>query len=942
MQCSAADLREAGAELLSQRDSRKEGIQVKGWRIETYDSHILGARDLLLLSTKLGNPYQSSFEIPFFVPGSLGSLKPCSCGSALVMGVRMHLPEGVFGHNWLQMTHEASGVTMRFDIAGALMRWVLLSVEHGSNGLKVTAAREGGWVSKWPSMFSTQDYDWTYTTDYQGHATMVTRTEAEHSPSSAAAPLVGGTQAAQGGLPCKKDAFGSSGSVATSATPQGADSSSKSSSTAPEKPPDELDMEWEDGAPGGIDTEMLMRQEPILFYKSLLLFEDFLHDNGISQLSLKIRVMPSCWFVLLRYWLRVDGVLMRMRDTRCFHAFGTKKIIREHSVKEVPLTRPAPPMVMPMTMAPPAGAAPPTTSRPPDGATAPPTPHSSLLIPVIKTPEEAAQMLQHQPALSQSHEVLCFAPSPSAVASDHQHTGERAAAAAAVAQVVSPLQSMEEGGEGGIQLGMEECIECMGVSSLGHGVLAVAVGSAEGEILAYRESTTESSHCQLLLSTVRMSDAHRAAEHPSYETATLSLSFVQPAQLTTPTQEAALVLASSGEDGTLKTWNLSCLRQGGATPAAPVPLCTVSLDGEGADYTRGGAGGARTACVQLIASAPGPAAGQEVHQQQFAAAVGRSVTLVTLAHGCTVLVSKSPPAYGAGALESSITALEYAVLPDGDSDGFSLLAACYGAVTIWNHAALGAATGHDGSAATRQLTYKGPLLGLCVAPSGGFVAAGCQDGTMHVWSILPAAENSQSAVAEAKYSTCGPSDFSCGGYAEKVSCHAWSSCGAFLASAGGEHVIVWDFQVNAVGAKDSATSEREQRAGRLAQAVDGASVSSCAEESPRLEPPLNRREAGAICVGQGSRVTALCFTPSGTPGSAMLAAAGHDGVVVVYRIGRDAGDLFRAGMPNLYLPYRRCVAGGGAYMHRIAGLTWIGTRLHVAIEDGSLAQFDVR
>ena len=41
------------------------------------------------LSTRLGNPYQSRYEVPFCVPGSLGSLKPCACGSALVMGVRM-------------------------------------------------------------------------------------------------------------------------------------------------------------------------------------------------------------------------------------------------------------------------------------------------------------------------------------------------------------------------------------------------------------------------------------------------------------------------------------------------------------------------------------------------------------------------------------------------------------------------------------------------------------------------------------------------------------------------------------------------------------------------------------------------------------------------------------------------------------------------------------
>jgi hypothetical protein len=36
------------------------------------------------------------------------------------------------------------------------------------------------------------------------------------------------------------------------------------------------------------------------------------------SLSLKVRVMPRCWYVLMRFWLRVDGVLIRLRETRFF------------------------------------------------------------------------------------------------------------------------------------------------------------------------------------------------------------------------------------------------------------------------------------------------------------------------------------------------------------------------------------------------------------------------------------------------------------------------------------------------------------------------------------------------------------------------------------------------------------------------------------------------
>ncbi|KAI9118772.1 hypothetical protein K1719_010217 [Acacia pycnantha] len=50
--------------------------------------------------------------------------------------------------------------------------------------------------------------------------------------------------------------------------------------------------------------------------------EDELVDNGVSLHTVKARVMPSSWFLLLRFWLRVDGVLIRLRDTRLHCIFG--------------------------------------------------------------------------------------------------------------------------------------------------------------------------------------------------------------------------------------------------------------------------------------------------------------------------------------------------------------------------------------------------------------------------------------------------------------------------------------------------------------------------------------------------------------------------------------------------------------------------------------------
>lgn len=72
----------------------------------------------------------------------------------------------------------------------------------------------------------------------------------------------------------------------------------------------------------GIDMTLLTdRTQPILFFDDVLLYEDDLHDNGQVQLSIKIRVMPTCFYLLLRLFLRVDRVILRCRDTRIFHRF---------------------------------------------------------------------------------------------------------------------------------------------------------------------------------------------------------------------------------------------------------------------------------------------------------------------------------------------------------------------------------------------------------------------------------------------------------------------------------------------------------------------------------------------------------------------------------------------------------------------------------------------
>ncbi|KAK9368357.1 TIP41-like family-domain-containing protein [Lipomyces kononenkoae] len=83
-----------------------------------------------------------------------------------------------------------------------------------------------------------------------------------------------------------------------------------------------------------IPLHKLRRPDPILFFEDIVLFEDELGDNGISMLSVKIRVMPERLLLLCRFFLRVDDVVFRIRDCRIFVEFGENELLREYVVKQ--------------------------------------------------------------------------------------------------------------------------------------------------------------------------------------------------------------------------------------------------------------------------------------------------------------------------------------------------------------------------------------------------------------------------------------------------------------------------------------------------------------------------------------------------------------------------------------------------------------------------------
>lgn len=189
-----------------------------------------------------------------------------------------HLPEMVFGDSSLELVH-TSGINIYFNAFDALRGWK----KEALPPVEVPAAAKWKFRSK-PFQEVILDYDYTFTTPYSG-----------------------------------SEKIQSSHNKVTDVQ-------------------DDLMLEWEK-CEDRIDLVALQARDPILFYDEVVLYEDELSDNGVSLLTAKVRVMPNCWFLLLRFWLRVDGVLMRLRDTRMHSYFQNgdsnfPTVLRERCIRE--------------------------------------------------------------------------------------------------------------------------------------------------------------------------------------------------------------------------------------------------------------------------------------------------------------------------------------------------------------------------------------------------------------------------------------------------------------------------------------------------------------------------------------------------------------------------------------------------------------------------------
>ncbi len=65
-----------------------------------------------------------------------------------------------------------------------------------------------------------------------------------------------------------------------------------------------------------------------------MLYEDEFGDKGYTMANVRFRVMEDCFFVLLRSYVRIDSVIVRILDTRLYHDFSTYRLLRDFSKME--------------------------------------------------------------------------------------------------------------------------------------------------------------------------------------------------------------------------------------------------------------------------------------------------------------------------------------------------------------------------------------------------------------------------------------------------------------------------------------------------------------------------------------------------------------------------------------------------------------------------------
>lgn len=287
-----------------------------------------------ILTTKKGIILQSKCTCQ---PGNSGDQEPATeqsineskevcniCKYTQSLPQLYSMPDMLFNDNSLRLEHR-SGVGIEFNALDALK----LVIET-KDPLQVAVA--DGWQSAradFPFAKSVvKPFDWTFTTDYRG--TLINNIRLKRQQQSAQPRS--GTQLSSSHV-IQSLSFAQDRATGDNKQP------SVDSLNLTDRPDqsDQSGFKIEE-TDERIDVNKLKVREDILFQEDVLLYEDELADHGTAQYSVKVRVMPKSFFILARFYLRVDGVLARINDTRIYHELNKKYLLRQYTNREAKLS----------------------------------------------------------------------------------------------------------------------------------------------------------------------------------------------------------------------------------------------------------------------------------------------------------------------------------------------------------------------------------------------------------------------------------------------------------------------------------------------------------------------------------------------------------------------------------------------------------------------------
>lgn len=204
------------------------------------------------------------------------------------LGGVLTLPEITFGNSILQIRHDAFGVVISFSALEALKQWK----KDDLAPLKVNVAKE--WQAARMHDIQKQqavvlEYDWTFTTSYLGS---LSRSPPLFGPTRQQQQQMDGLLAAQQQHQHTSPTQHTTSLVQDAAAAADADAGVDNAQHTPNSSSRPL-PEWQPSTQQ-IDRSMLMsKDEPILFYAEVPLYESELDDNGVCQLTVKVSAASS-------------------------------------------------------------------------------------------------------------------------------------------------------------------------------------------------------------------------------------------------------------------------------------------------------------------------------------------------------------------------------------------------------------------------------------------------------------------------------------------------------------------------------------------------------------------------------------------------------------------------------------------------------------------------